>query len=116
MGSRPARVARIEVRLTIPADVPVERREALLAVASHCTVHNSLITAPEIPVAFADNPGRQTETHKLQPAIAGKGHVIRAMRSGSSLAAACGGRASRGISPSRSSQPAGPSHGGSGRC
>jgi putative redox protein len=58
MGSRPARVARIEVRLTIPAEVPVERREALLAVASHCTVHNSLITAPEISVAFAAAPGR----------------------------------------------------------
>lgn len=55
MGSRPARVATIEVRLTIPAGVPVERREALLAVASHCTVHNSLITTPEITVAFADN-------------------------------------------------------------
>ena len=58
MGSCPARVARIEVRLTIPAEVPVERREALLAVASHCTVHNSLITAPEISVAFAAAPGR----------------------------------------------------------
>lgn len=58
MGSRPARVARIEVRLTIPAGVPVERREALLAVASHCTVHNSLITTPEITVAFADNAER----------------------------------------------------------
>ncbi|WP_427170268.1 OsmC family protein [Arthrobacter sp. 92] len=54
MGSRPARVARIEVRLTIPDGVPAERREALLAVASHCTVHNSLITTPEISVAFAD--------------------------------------------------------------
>lgn len=53
MGSRPARVARIEVRLTIPADVPVERREALLAVASHCTVHNSLMVTPDISVAFA---------------------------------------------------------------
>jgi len=56
MGSRPARVARIEVRLTIPAGVPAERREALLAVASHCTVHNSLMTTPEISVAFADSP------------------------------------------------------------
>jgi putative redox protein len=60
MGSRPARVARIEVRLTIPADVPVERREALLAVATHCTVHNSLITAPEISLTLANNVGRPT--------------------------------------------------------
>ncbi|WP_082049693.1 OsmC family protein [Arthrobacter sp. SPG23] len=55
MGSRPARVARIEVRLTIPAGVPAERREPLLAVASHCTVHNSLMVTPEISVAFAGN-------------------------------------------------------------
>lgn len=53
MGSRPARVARIEVRLTIPDGVPAERREALLAVASHCTVHNSLTSVPEISVALA---------------------------------------------------------------
>ncbi|MDN4646443.1 OsmC family protein [Arthrobacter sp. PsM3] len=53
MGSRPARVAGINVRLTIPEGVPVERRDALLAVASHCTVHNSLMTTPEISVAFA---------------------------------------------------------------
>ena len=58
MGSRPARVARIEVRLTIPAGVPAERREALLAVASHCTVHNSLTSVPEISVNFALDPGR----------------------------------------------------------
>lgn len=58
MASRPARVDRIEVRLTIPSEVPAERREALLAVASHCTVHNSLITAPEISVAFAGDPRR----------------------------------------------------------
>ncbi|QCB97468.1 OsmC family peroxiredoxin [Arthrobacter sp. PAMC25564] len=58
MGSRPARVARIEVRLTIPAGVPAERRGALLAVASHCTVHNSLITAPEISVVSAGDHGR----------------------------------------------------------
>lgn len=58
MGSRPARVARIEVRLTIPHGVPAERREALLAVASHCTVHNSLISVPEVSVAFAGDSGR----------------------------------------------------------
>ena len=57
MGSRPSRVARIDVRLTIPADVPAERREALLAVASHCTVHNTLMAVPEISVAFAGDPG-----------------------------------------------------------
>jgi putative redox protein len=57
MGSRPARVARIEVRLTIPDGVPPERREALLAVASHCTVHNSLLRAPDILVTSAGPAG-----------------------------------------------------------
>jgi uncharacterized OsmC-like protein len=60
MGSRPARVARIEVRITIPDGVPAERCEALLAVASHCTVHNSLISVPEVSVAFAGDSGRPT--------------------------------------------------------
>lgn len=59
MGSRPARVDRIEVRLTAPAGMPEERRGALLAVASHCTVHNSLMTAPGISVVFAGEPERQ---------------------------------------------------------
>ncbi|MCB5294639.1 OsmC family protein [Arthrobacter sp. SO3] len=58
MGSRPARVASIEVRLTIPDGVTAERREALLAVASHCTVHNSLTSAPEISVAFTSDSGQ----------------------------------------------------------
>lgn len=58
MGSRPARVAGINVHLTIPDGVPVERREALLAVASHCTVHNSLTSVPEVSVAFAGDSGR----------------------------------------------------------
>ncbi|MEC5193371.1 MULTISPECIES: OsmC family protein [unclassified Arthrobacter] len=60
MGSRPARVARIDVLLTIPAGVPDERREALLAVASHCTVHNTLMAVPEISVAFASDAGQST--------------------------------------------------------
>ncbi|MHA7221202.1 OsmC family protein [Arthrobacter sp. RHLT1-20] len=58
MGSRPAQVARIDVRLTIPAGVPAERREVLLAVASHCTVHNTLMAVPEISVAFAGDTGQ----------------------------------------------------------
>ena len=57
MGSRPARVARIEVRITVPAGVPVERRGPLLAVASHCTVHNSLRAAPDVSVAVAGEAG-----------------------------------------------------------
>ena len=50
MGSKPARVAEVDVRINLPEDFPPARREALLAVAGHCTVHNSITTAPEITV------------------------------------------------------------------
>jgi putative redox protein len=50
MAKNPARVRSIDIDLTIPDGVPEERREALIAVASHCTVHNSVIHAPEVRV------------------------------------------------------------------
>jgi uncharacterized OsmC-like protein len=53
MGSRPARVASIRVELSLPHGVPTERREALLAVASHCTVHNTLDEPPRVTVELA---------------------------------------------------------------
>lgn len=54
LGLRPARVTRVDVQLTAPDGLPAERRDALLAVASHCTVHNSLTQPPDVAVAFAD--------------------------------------------------------------
>lgn len=53
LGPRPARVTRVDVQLTVPEGVPDERRDALLAVASHCTVHNSLTQPPDVVVAVA---------------------------------------------------------------
>jgi putative redox protein len=47
---RPARVAAIRVTVRVPDGFPAERRGALAAVASHCTVHNSLTTQPEVIV------------------------------------------------------------------
>jgi putative redox protein len=60
MGAKPARVAAIDVRLIVPAGVPVERLDALLAVATHCTVHNTLDSEPEVSVTLADvlRPGQ----------------------------------------------------------
>ncbi|GAC1493888.1 MAG: hypothetical protein NVS2B15_14860 [Pseudarthrobacter sp.] len=51
IGPRPACTARIEARLTIPANGAAEHPCDLPAVAphctaSHCTVHNRLIAAP----------------------------------------------------------------------
>ena len=48
--NRPARVTSIRMTLRPPADFPAERVEALLAVASHCTVHNSITTDPDIVI------------------------------------------------------------------
>jgi putative redox protein len=47
---RPARVAAIRVSVRVPDGFPAERRAALTAAAAHCTVHNSLVTQPEITV------------------------------------------------------------------
>jgi uncharacterized OsmC-like protein len=54
LASRPARVSDVRIDIALPADVPADRREALLAVASHCTVHNSLAIPPEVSIGLAD--------------------------------------------------------------
>jgi putative redox protein len=50
IAGRPARVGEIAMTLTVPGGVPEERRAPLLAVASHCTVHNTLQQAPEVTI------------------------------------------------------------------
>lgn len=52
MAAKPARVATVDVEIKLPESVPAHRREALLAIASHCTVHNTLTHRPRIRVAF----------------------------------------------------------------
>ena len=49
-GAKPARVATITVSLTLPEQVPQDKRAALLAVASHCTVHNTLENPPQVSI------------------------------------------------------------------
>jgi len=56
MGSRPARVAGITLRVILPDGVPAERRDPLLAVATHCTVHNTLETTPDVSITLSDAP------------------------------------------------------------
>jgi uncharacterized OsmC-like protein len=56
LGERPARVTSIQIDLELPDGVPSERIGALLAVASHCTVHNSLAEPPEVTIALASSP------------------------------------------------------------
>ncbi|MFG2028721.1 OsmC family protein [Streptomyces sp. NPDC048825] len=47
---RPARVASVRVTVVPPPALSAQRHAALLAVASHCTVHNTLHQPPEITV------------------------------------------------------------------
>ena len=56
MGSKPARVAGIGMRLIVPEGVPADRLDALLAVATHCTVHNTLTSEPDVSITLADAP------------------------------------------------------------
>lgn len=50
LALKPARVGRVDIHIEAPDGLPDDRRDALLAVASHCTVHNSITQAPEITV------------------------------------------------------------------
>jgi uncharacterized OsmC-like protein len=47
---RPARVAGIRITVRPPDSLPAQRLAGLIAVASHCTVHNSIMVAPDIVV------------------------------------------------------------------
>ncbi|CCK24651.1 hypothetical protein BN159_0272 [Streptomyces davaonensis JCM 4913] len=47
---RPARVASLRLLIVPPPELPEQRRAALLAVASRCTVHNTLHEPPEIDI------------------------------------------------------------------
>jgi putative redox protein len=50
---RPARVAGIRLTIQVPGGIPPSRQAALLAVASHCTVHNTLRQPPDIAIELA---------------------------------------------------------------
>ena len=52
IGGRPARVTHVRLDVELPDGVPPERRDALLAVASHCTVHNSLEEPPDVGITL----------------------------------------------------------------
>jgi len=55
-ADRPARVSAVRLRITVPAGVPAQRTDALLAVASHCTVHNTLRQQPDVSIELAGTP------------------------------------------------------------
>jgi putative redox protein len=49
-SDRPARVSSIRLTVLPPADLPADRRPALRAVVSHCTVHNSMTFPPPVAI------------------------------------------------------------------
>jgi putative redox protein len=49
-ADRPARVRDVQLRVRVPGGVPAQRQDALLAVASHCTVHNTLRQQPAVSI------------------------------------------------------------------
>jgi uncharacterized OsmC-like protein len=55
IGGQPTRVTRIRILITPPHDLPAQRRDAFLAVASHCTVHNTLSNPAAVDILLTDN-------------------------------------------------------------
>jgi putative redox protein len=51
-SDRPARVSKVRLAIAVPGGVPPQRADALLAVASHCTVHNTLRQAPDVRIGL----------------------------------------------------------------
>jgi len=49
---RPARVTGVQLQISAPG-LPERRRDSLLAVASHCTVHNTLRQEPSVSIELA---------------------------------------------------------------
>jgi uncharacterized OsmC-like protein len=52
----PPRIASMSVRITPPPGLAAPLQAGLLAVASHCTVHNTLRQPPTVTIALADQP------------------------------------------------------------
>lgn len=50
LAAKPARVSDVDLRIEVPTSLPEARQAGLLAVARHCTVHNSITMPPEISV------------------------------------------------------------------
>jgi uncharacterized OsmC-like protein len=53
---RPARVISMSVRITPPPGLPSSRKAGLLAVASRCTLHNTLRQPTTVNIALAGQP------------------------------------------------------------
>lgn len=52
MGSHPARVATLDIEIQLSAELSPSRRAGLTAQVSHCTVHNTIVHAPDIAISL----------------------------------------------------------------
>jgi putative redox protein len=66
MAAHPARVGSIELVLTVP-NLPQALRAPLLAVAEHCTVHNSMRRAPDVQIQLGGVVAAQTAPADRDP-------------------------------------------------
>jgi uncharacterized OsmC-like protein len=55
LAAQPARVGRIQLRVTPPEPVPPALRAGLAEEMSHCTVHNSLRHPPPVTVTLTED-------------------------------------------------------------
>jgi putative redox protein len=54
MAAHPSRVDAVTLRLELAEPLPLELQATLLQFVSHCTVHSSLQTPPEVRIEMAD--------------------------------------------------------------
>src|SRR5690606_35750399 len=54
LAATPARVGRVQLRVTPPVAVPAELRAPMQEAVEHCTVHNSLHAPPEVTISLAE--------------------------------------------------------------
>jgi len=53
-AANPARVGEITVRIKLPKLVDKEKAKAIIKVAEHCMVHNSIINPPKVNISMAE--------------------------------------------------------------
>lgn len=51
-ATNPGRIGKIEIKINLPEKVSAEREKAILRVADHCTVHNTITIKPEIQITL----------------------------------------------------------------
>lgn len=65
MASGPSRVGEITITLHLSDAVPPEQRDAVVAVASRCTVHNTLHQAPRVHIGLEPGPAAENGVTKV---------------------------------------------------